>query len=143
MTPRHLLLLLPVAALAGAVLAADPKPVPPAVAAAEKERVATINLVRPAVVAVLDYGGQGGGSGVVIDPEGYALTNYHVTEGMGPVMRAGLADGVAYDRASRSRSRSSATATASAPATGAWRWATRSCSPPTSPRPSRSGWSAG
>ncbi|MGE4158880.1 MAG: S1C family serine protease [Planctomycetota bacterium] len=46
--------------------------------------------------------GGGGGSGVIIDPEGYALSNFHVTE-FGPIM-VGMVDGrlhqakvVAYD----------------------------------------------
>ena len=42
-------------------------------------------------------GGQGVGSGVVIDPEGYALTNFHVVQPSGPLMQAGLADRVLYD----------------------------------------------
>ena len=64
---------------------------------AENERIAVVNKVKPAVVAVCSYGGQAVGSGVVIDPEGYALTNYHVTESISPVMQAGLADGILYD----------------------------------------------
>ena len=50
---RSCLLLAALAALAAPTLAADPKPVEPAVVAAEKERIAVINKVRPAVVAVL------------------------------------------------------------------------------------------
>lgn len=65
---------------------------------AEKKRVAVIKKVSPAVVAVILQGGRNGGSGVLIDDEGYALTNFHVTEGAGgPVMKCGLADGVLYD----------------------------------------------
>jgi S1-C subfamily serine protease len=64
---------------------------------AESERIAVIAKVRPAVVAVFANGGQGGGSGVLIDAEGFALTNFHVVQGVGPVMQCGLADGVLYD----------------------------------------------
>src|SRR5262245_14258677 len=64
---------------------------------AEQERIAVINKVRPAVCAIYARGGQGGGSGVVIDKIGYALTNFHVVQGSGPVMQCGLADGVLYD----------------------------------------------
>jgi S1-C subfamily serine protease len=70
---------------------------PESVREAEIRRVAVIAKVRPSVVAVFAPGGQGGGSGVLIDAEGYALTNFHVVEGSGPVMQCGLPDGVLYD----------------------------------------------
>src|SRR5215471_4835122 len=66
---------------------------------AEEERAAAIEKVRPSVVAVFSAGGAGGGSGVLISDDGYALTNFHVTEGAGPVMQCGLPDGVLYDAA--------------------------------------------
>jgi len=69
-------------------IAADP---------AETERIAVIAKIRPAVVAVFANGGQGGGSGVLIDADGFALTNFHVVQGVGPVMQCGLADGILYD----------------------------------------------
>src|SRR5262245_21873828 len=64
---------------------------------AEQKRVAVVERVQPSVVAVFSAGGQGGGSGVLIDKEGFALTNFHVVQGSGPVMKCGLADGVLYD----------------------------------------------
>src|SRR5713101_3509814 len=64
---------------------------------AEEKRVAVIDKVRPSVVAIFGRGGQGGGSGVLIDADGYALTNFHVTAGSGNVMKCGLPDGVLYD----------------------------------------------
>jgi serine protease Do len=64
---------------------------------AETKRIAAIDKVRPAVVAIFAPGGQGGGSGVLISDDGYALTNYHVVEGPGAVMQCGLSDGVLYD----------------------------------------------
>jgi S1-C subfamily serine protease len=67
------------------------------VATAEAARIAVIDKVRPAVVAVCMYGGEGAGSGVLIDPEGYALTNYHVVAATGNVMSCGLPDGQLYD----------------------------------------------
>jgi S1-C subfamily serine protease len=86
------------AAFVGSLLAQPPAlTVDKAVLDDEAKRVAAIEKVRPAVVAMCIYGGQGIGSGVLIDPEGYALTNYHVTESISPVMQAGLADGVLYD----------------------------------------------
>src|SRR5437899_3190071 len=63
----------------------------------EEKRVAVIDKVRPSVVAIFGRGGQGGGSGVLIDADGYALTNFHVTAGSGNVMKCGLPDGVLYD----------------------------------------------
>jgi serine protease Do len=63
----------------------------------EAKRIAAIEKVRPAVVAVFARGGQGGGSGVLISKDGYALTNFHVVQPTGPVMKCGLADGVLYD----------------------------------------------
>lgn len=65
--------------------------------AVEAARIATINKVKPAVVAVFGQTGSGGGSGVLIDKEGYALTNFHVVAGPGPLLRCGLSDGVLYD----------------------------------------------
>jgi serine protease Do len=60
----------------------------------EQKRVAVIQKVQPSVVAVLT----GGGSGVLISDDGYALTNFHVVEAAhGPVMKCGLPDGILYD----------------------------------------------
>jgi S1-C subfamily serine protease len=67
------------------------------VQAAEKKRVEVIAKVKPSVVAIFANGGQGGGSGVLIDADGYALTNFHVVNGSGPVMKCGLPDGILYD----------------------------------------------
>ncbi|MGL6075754.1 MAG: S1C family serine protease [Fimbriiglobus sp.] len=71
--------------------------VDPIVTKAEQERIAAINKVRPAVVAVCFYGGEACGSGVLIDPEGYALTNFHVVQPTGNILQCGLADGKLYD----------------------------------------------
>ncbi len=72
-------------------------PVDKSVLDAQKERILAIKKVHPAVVAVCMQGGQGVGSGVIIDPTGYALTNFHVVQPTGPFMQAGLADGNLYD----------------------------------------------
>jgi serine protease Do len=64
---------------------------------AQNSRIASIKKVHPAIVAVCMQGGQGVGSGVVISPDGYALTNFHVVQPTGPTMNAGLADGILYD----------------------------------------------
>jgi S1-C subfamily serine protease len=97
---RFVLLLLGLI-LTGAVIAlpTSAQDVNQAVKSAEAQRVAVIDKVRPSVVAIFGPGGQGGGSGVLIDKDGYALTNFHVVEGSGPVMQCGLPDGVLYDAA--------------------------------------------
>src|SRR5262245_37539007 len=85
------------AALVLSPLAAAPIEVDKAVLDAQAQRLAAIKKVHPAVVAVCMQGGQGVGSGVIISPDGYALTNFHVVQPTGPLMQAGLADGVLYD----------------------------------------------
>src|SRR5262245_39252402 len=97
----HLLAALPVAACTALLLwseaTAAPVEVDKVVLDAQAERIAAIKKVHPAIVAVCMQGGQGVGSGVVISPDGYALTNFHVVQPTGPVMQAGLADGILYD----------------------------------------------
>jgi S1-C subfamily serine protease len=83
--------------LAFETASAEPVEVEKSVLDAQAGRVAVIRKVAPAVVAVCMQGGQGVGSGVVISPDGYALTNFHVVQPTGPLMQAGLADGVLYD----------------------------------------------
>jgi S1-C subfamily serine protease len=80
----------------GAVLPASAQ-VDPAVLAAEEARVAIVEKCIASTVAVFSPGGQGGGSGVVISPDGYALSNFHVTSACGDAMQCGMADGKLYD----------------------------------------------
>lgn len=77
--------------------AAPVRAVDESVRQAEKDRVEMIRRVAPSVVAIFGNGGQGGGSGVLISPDGYALSNFHVTSGSGNFMKCGLNDGVLYD----------------------------------------------
>ncbi len=70
---------------------------PPLAIQAEEDRVAAIAKVKPTVVAVFARGGQGGGTGVLVSDDGFALTNFHVVQPTGPTMQCGLADGVLYD----------------------------------------------
>lgn len=69
----------------------------PRIRTAEAQRLAAIERVRPAVVAVFGRDETGGGSGVLISPEGYALTNFHVVQPCGPFPRCGLPDGELYE----------------------------------------------
>lgn len=66
---------------------------------AEQDRaVAMIERVAPAVVAIYDVGQHGGGSGILIDSEGYGITNHHVVAGFLNTRRGlgGLSDGRLY-----------------------------------------------
>jgi len=66
------------------------------VKAAEAARIQAIESVAGAVVAIYGNERQGGGSGVVFDSAGYALTNHHVIAGSAEGGWAGLADGKLY-----------------------------------------------
>jgi S1-C subfamily serine protease len=96
MKPYRMMLFVALVALSVG-LAALAQQAPPPVLKAQAERIAAVQKVRPAVVAVFAQGGKGGGSGVLISKDGYALTNYHVVQGAGPTMQCGLPDGVLYD----------------------------------------------
>jgi serine protease Do len=64
---------------------------------AEARRIAVMDKAKDSVLAVFAANGQGGGSGVVISPDGYALTNFHVALPCGKAMQCGMADGRVYD----------------------------------------------
>jgi S1-C subfamily serine protease len=64
---------------------------------AESERVGVIAKAQEATVAIFTNSGQGGGSGVVISPDGYALTNFHVVAGAGEGVKCGMSNGELYD----------------------------------------------
>lgn len=71
--------------------------VPESVLQAEQRRIAAIAKATKTAVAVFARGGNGGGSGVVITPDGYALTNFHVSKPAGDYMKCSMADGNLYD----------------------------------------------
>lgn len=60
-------------------------------------RVETISRISPSVVCVMASSGEGGGSGVLISADGYAISNFHVTSGSGSFMKCGLSNGKLYD----------------------------------------------
>ncbi|MHC4177905.1 MAG: S1C family serine protease [Planctomycetota bacterium] len=64
---------------------------------AEAERIAVMDKAKDSVLAVFTPTGRGGGSGVVISPDGFALTNFHVAKPSGNAMKCGMADGRIYD----------------------------------------------
>lgn len=65
--------------------------------AAEQRRISVIQQAVPATVCIFSANGQSGGSGVLVSPEGFALTNFHVVEPCGKHMHCGLPDGSIYD----------------------------------------------
>jgi len=67
------------------------------VARAERQRIEVMDRACRTAVAIFARGGQGGGSGVVISSDGYALSNFHVTSEAGAAMKCGMADGRLYD----------------------------------------------
>jgi len=63
---------------------------------AQQQRIDIMQRASAAAVAIF-AGEAGGGSGVLISPAGYALTNFHVVQPAGVAMKCGLADGRLYD----------------------------------------------
>ena len=70
---------------------------PPLVRNAEQERIRVIAKAKATAVCIFARGGHGGGSGVLISPDGFALTNYHVVKPAGNYMKCGMDDGKLYD----------------------------------------------
>ncbi len=90
------LLLAATGAMAVAEALADEK-LDPSVPQFEQARIEAIESVRPTVVSIFGKVRQGGGSGVLISPDGLVLTNFHVVAGAGGEQGwAGLSDGVLY-----------------------------------------------
>jgi len=83
----------------GVVRGGEPLGATDPVMQAEERRVEMIQRAAPSVVCVFDSHQRGGGSGVIIDPQGYGLTNYHVVAGMLDTRRGwgGLSDGKLYE----------------------------------------------
>jgi serine protease Do len=71
--------------------------VPSSVLSAQAKRIAAIRKASASTVMVFAAGGKGGGSGVLISPEGYALSNFHVVKPAGTAMKCALNDGKLYD----------------------------------------------
>ncbi|MEZ6122135.1 MAG: trypsin-like peptidase domain-containing protein [Planctomycetaceae bacterium] len=77
--------------LSGSVVIADSLP------EQQQRRVDVIQKIAPSVVCVMPPDGSGGGSGVLISADGFAISNYHVTSGAGSFLKCGLNDGNVYD----------------------------------------------
>jgi serine protease Do len=80
--------------LAGNAWAID---VPTPVLEAQQQRIDAIARAMKTAISVFANAGQGGGSGVVITPDGFALSNFHVTKPAGDYMKCSMADGRLYD----------------------------------------------
>ncbi len=64
---------------------------------AQAARVRVVQEICPTVVAIFAPQAKGGGSGVLVSQDGFAVTNFHVVQGLGPFMKCGLNDGKVYD----------------------------------------------
>ncbi|MDZ4850222.1 MAG: trypsin-like peptidase domain-containing protein [Pirellulaceae bacterium] len=60
---------------------------------AQAARIQAIAKATQSTIGVFGTDGQGGGSGVIVSADGYALTNFHVTQPFGDRMRCGLSNG--------------------------------------------------
>ena len=94
MSARRVVLAMLACAWLAAARAAD---VPQPVLQAEKQRIEAIAKATQSAIAVFANSGNGGGSGVVITPDGYALTNFHVVQPAGNYMKCSMADGNLYE----------------------------------------------
>ena len=63
---------------------------------AQERRIAAIAKATRSTISVFGPESQGGGSGVIISSDGFALTNYHVVESNGAFMNCSLPDGNLY-----------------------------------------------
>jgi S1-C subfamily serine protease len=83
---------------AAAVCAGDNQDLVAKAKEAEARRVALVAKLSPCIGCFFhkESVGQGGGSGVVIDPRGYAITNFHVAE-INHELLVGLNDGKLYE----------------------------------------------
>ena len=71
--------------------------VPEVVLRAERQRTEAIARAVASAISVFSADGNGGGSGVVISADGYALSNFHVTSPVGEYMQCSMSDGRLYD----------------------------------------------
>lgn len=63
---------------------------------AEEKRIKVIENISPTVVCIFGIPMAGGGSGVLFNNEGYALTNFHVVNSVGLKGLGGISDGKLY-----------------------------------------------
>ena len=76
--------------LLSTMVSAQQLEVPADVLASQAKRVAAIKKASASTVMVFANEGKGGGSGVLISPDGYALSNYHVVQPAGTAMKCAI-----------------------------------------------------
>lgn len=86
-----------VALLCGLLVPQTAPAADPAVLQSQQRRIDLIERIAPTVVAIFAADAQGGGSGVLVSPDGYVVTNFHVVQELGPFMKCGLNDRRIYD----------------------------------------------
>ena len=78
--------------------AEEPLSIPAQVMAAQQQRIDAIQRASESTISVFSAGkAGGGGSGVVITPDGFALTNFHVSKPCGEHMKCSMNNGELYD----------------------------------------------
>ncbi len=63
----------------------------------EQQRVAIVQKISKSTISIFDASANGGGTGVIISKDGFAVTNFHVTAPCGAMMTVGTNDGVAHE----------------------------------------------
>ncbi|MCP4192107.1 MAG: PDZ domain-containing protein [Planctomycetaceae bacterium] len=82
----------------GLSLAEEPLSIPEQVVAAQQRRIDAIKRASESTISVFSAGkAGGGGSGVVITSDGFALTNFHVSKPCGEHMKCSMNNGELYD----------------------------------------------
>ena len=95
--PSRIIVLIGIAYLCSPLASLPAEDVPSAALQAEQQRIDAIAKATKASISVFARGGRGGGSGVVVTSDGYALTNFHVVKPAGNHMQCSMPDGNLYD----------------------------------------------
>lgn len=72
------------------------EPLPDLLEAFEQQRVEVVERISKSTIAIFDATANGGGTGVIVSDDGFAITNFHVTAPCGALMTVGTNDGNAH-----------------------------------------------